>query len=93
VEQLISKFEKNASEEVWVQLREFRGFQLLDIRVHYRPDDGGEARPTKKGISVSVNLIPKMLESVQEALRLLQAAGIDPKPPEGEAKSAKDKAE
>ena len=78
MEKLIAKFEKNASEEVWVQLREFRGHQLLDVRVHYRPDDGNEARPTKKGISISVNLIPKVQKAVGEALEALKAGGIEP---------------
>jgi len=87
VEKLISKFEKNASEEVWVQLREFRGHQLLDIRVHYRPDEGGDARPTKKGISVSINLIPKVLKAIQDSLSALQEAGIQPEAAPAEEKA------
>jgi len=85
LEKFIAKFEKNVSEEVWVQLREFRGHQLLDVRVHFRPDDGSEARPTKKGISLSVNLIPKVLEAMQEALQALKDAGIEPEPSEPDA--------
>ena len=81
MEKLIAKFGKNASEEVWVQLREFRGHQLLDIRVHFRADDGGEARPTKKGISVSIHLIPTLLDSIQGALQALGEAGVELKPP------------
>jgi hypothetical protein len=89
MEKLIAKFDKNVSEEVWVQLREFRGHQLLDVRVHFRPDEGGEPRPTKKGISVSVNLIPRLLDAVQQALKALEEAGIRPKPP-SEASEAAD---
>lgn len=91
MEKLIAKFEKNASEEVWVQLREFRGHQLLDVRVHFRPDDGSEPRPTKKGISMSVNIIPKVLKAMNEAVRALKEAGIEPKEPEADEKAAEAK--
>ena len=72
MEKLISTFEKNATEEIRVQLREYRGHQLLDIRVFYYPEEGGEARPTKKGVSVSVSLVPKLREAIGTAERLLQ---------------------
>ena len=81
----IAQFEKNASEEVHVQLREFRGHQLFDIRVYFRPDDGSEPRPTKKGISVSVNLIPKLQNSIEKALQALKAEGIEPKDDDAES--------
>lgn len=79
MEKQIAQFDKNASEEVRVQLREFRGHQLFDIRVYFRPDDGGDPRPTKKGISVSVNLIPKIQDAIEKALKALKAEGIEPK--------------
>ena len=72
VEKLVSTFEKNATEEIRVQLREYHGHQLLDLRVFYYPEEGGEPRPTKKGISVSVALVPKLREAVEQAARLLE---------------------
>jgi hypothetical protein len=99
VEKLIAQFDKNASEEVRVQLREFRGHQLLDVRVYFRPDNGGEARPTKKGISVSVGLISKIQDAISKATEALEAEGIAttrPEPdkpstaPESEASGEKD---
>ena len=84
MEKLIATFDKNASEEVRVQLREFRGHQLLDMRVYFRPDDGSEPRPTRKGLSVSINLMPKLLEAVQAAMAELKAS--QPEASGGEAK-------
>lgn len=78
MEKEIARFDKNASEEVRVQLREFRGHQLLDMRVYFRPEDGSEPRPTRKGLSVSVNLAPKLLEAVQAAMGELRAAESKP---------------
>ena len=54
MDELIAQFEKNATEVVRVSLREFRGRKLVDVRVYYT-DDEGEYRPTRKGISLSVD--------------------------------------
>ena len=54
MDELIAQFEKNATEVVRVSLTEFRGRKLVDLRVYYT-DDAGEYRPTRKGISISVD--------------------------------------
>ena len=51
---LIAKFEKNSFEEVRISLTNFKGKDLIDLRVYYRPDDGEEMLPTKKGITISL---------------------------------------
>ncbi len=76
MEKLIAEFEKNAQEVVRVQLREFKGHQLLDIRVFYHPEEGGEMRPSRKGISVSAELVPKIKEAVEAADNALREAGL-----------------
>lgn len=53
MDELIAQFEKNATEVVRVSLTEFRGRQLVDMRVCYL-DDEGAYRPTRKGISLAV---------------------------------------
>jgi len=40
---------------VRVSLTEYRGRKLVDVRVYYT-DDAGEYRPTKKGVSLSVDV-------------------------------------
>lgn len=47
-DKLITKMEKNSQEEIRFSLQEYRGTDLLDIRVYY--DAGGVIKPTKKGI-------------------------------------------
>jgi len=90
VEKLVSKFEKNATEEVRVQLREFRGHQLLDMRVFYFPTEGGEPRPTRKGIAISVGLISKLKDAITQAEKTLLEAEAKEKPEAGQAEAKGD---
>jgi predicted phosphoadenosine phosphosulfate sulfurtransferase len=53
MDELIAQFEKNATEVIRLSLTEYRGRKLVDVRVYYS-DDEGQYRPTKKGVSLSV---------------------------------------
>ena len=57
MDELIAQFEKNATEVVRVSLTEYRKRKLVDVRVYYS-DDEGEYRPTKKGVSLSLEVYP-----------------------------------
>ncbi len=54
--QLVTTFPKNKFEEVRVQVKEFKGYDLLDIRV-YASGKGSpeEMVPTGKGLSLNVS--------------------------------------
>src|SRR5215813_13196640 len=54
MDELIAQFEKNATEVVRVSLTEYRKRKLVDVRVYYS-DDEGQYRPTKKGLSLSLD--------------------------------------
>lgn len=53
--QLIASFSKNKFEEVRVQIKEFKGYDLLDLRVYTTLKDGEEKIPTGKGLSINVS--------------------------------------
>ena len=57
MDELIEQFEKNATEVVRVSLTEYRGRKLVDVRVYYS-DSEGQYHPTKKGVSLSVDVYP-----------------------------------
>jgi len=65
----VYSFEKNALEEVRASLSTFRGKQYLDLRVYYKADDG-EYKPTKKGLTLS----PDLLGELEEAIKRLKEA-------------------
>jgi hypothetical protein len=64
----IYSFQRNAVEEVRASVTTFKGREYLDLRVYFK-DDRGQWRPTKKGITVNVDLIDELVAAV-EALRV-----------------------
>lgn len=83
MDKIVHQFVKNATEEVRVSLTEFKGHKLIDVRIYFEPEDGGERRPTKKGITVDVSLYPELkralLKLEKELLKekLLEAEALE----------------
>jgi len=70
MDELIAQFEKNATEVVRVSLTEYRGRKLVDVRVYYS-DDEGQYHPTKKGVSLSVEVYPDFKRALLELEKIL----------------------
>lgn len=64
-DQVIHEFEKNSTESIRFTVSEFKGRELINIRVYYTDDDG-ELKPTKKGISFSTELFEEFLEGIDK---------------------------
>jgi hypothetical protein len=64
-DQIIHEFEKNSTESIRFTVSEFKGRELVNIRVYYTDDDG-ELKPTKKGISFSTELFDEFLEGIEK---------------------------
>jgi Transcriptional Coactivator p15 (PC4) len=65
----VHTFAKNSSERVLASLSHFKGETYLDLRVFYDAG-GGELHPTKKGVTLAVDL----LEELERSVALLRAA-------------------
>jgi hypothetical protein len=61
----VHSFPKNPLEEVRSSLTVYKGKQYVDLRVYYKGDDG-EFRPSKKGVTISLDLFPELEESVRK---------------------------
>jgi len=68
----IAKIDKNAQEEIIVQLTEFKGYDLVDLRVWVKSLVGETGTPTKKGLTVKPDLLPELIEALQEAERMFK---------------------
>lgn len=66
-ERVVATFAKNASEEVRVALTEFKGNALVDVRVYVSYKTTGQIGPTKKGITLRVELLPELIGALQRA--------------------------
>jgi len=77
--QLLSQFEKNAVEIVKLQLHEWKGEKFLDLRIWIAEEagnSGGEV-PTKKGFRIHQELIPDLLQAIQQARQIIKSGGKD----------------
>ena len=64
----IAALQKNSFQEIRVELNEFRGYDLINLRVWAEPRDGGSERiPTKAGIACKVALLPELIAALQKA--------------------------
>ncbi len=62
---IVHEFRKSATERVLAYLSEYHGRPLANIRVWFEDADGN-LRPTKKGLSISVDRIPDLEEAVRK---------------------------
>jgi hypothetical protein len=66
--QLIHEFTKNGREKVRVEFMNYRGNDVLNLWVYYNADPArGDWRPSKKGLSISTDLVADLKEAVEKA--------------------------
>ncbi|PQV56578.1 transcriptional coactivator p15 (PC4) [Defluviimonas denitrificans] len=69
----IATIPKNAREEIRVEVQDFKGHRLLNIRVWY--DDGtGEYRPGKQGLALRLDRLSDLCGALEKAAELEGAA-------------------
>jgi len=61
---IVSSFPKNALEEVRAQIVNYKGYDLIDLRVWALKKDGDGVVATKKGITLSIELLPALKKAV-----------------------------
>ena len=63
----VATLTKNATEELRVTLTEYQGKPLLDLRVFTTYRTTGEVGPTKKGVTIKVELLPDLIAALRQA--------------------------
>jgi hypothetical protein len=72
---VVSEFWRNRrGESVRIQLREYEGQILIDLRVHYLRE--GKLVPTQKGLSIAVRKLPELCLGVAKALKRARELGL-----------------
>lgn len=74
MDQRIANIEKNAREQLVIGLTEFKGHQLLDLRIYVDGDD--DLKPTKKGVTVGVRMLPGIIDALVQARTAAINAGV-----------------
>lgn len=65
---ILAAIPRSATEEIHIQINEYKGKKYLDLRVYYTTDDGLNWNPTKKGVTFP----PEKLEDVKNAIEEAQ---------------------
>ncbi|MBN1406048.1 MAG: transcriptional coactivator p15/PC4 family protein [Candidatus Omnitrophica bacterium] len=68
----VVSFDKNKFEEIRVGIKEYKGFDLIDFRVWVDSKEAGGKVPTAKGLSLSVELFPKLKEAILQLEKILK---------------------
>ncbi|HTC04899.1 MAG TPA: transcriptional coactivator p15/PC4 family protein [Xanthobacteraceae bacterium] len=73
---IVSEFWANRrGESVRVQLREYEGHPLVDVRKHFTNGEG-KLQATKKGLSLSLHRLPELAAAINRALAKAQELGL-----------------
>ena len=74
-ERLIARIPRNHNTEIRIGVNEFRGQRLIYLRLFLREDSQGEEtwKPTQKGVSLRVDLYPRLLDALEKANAILAA--------------------
>lgn len=67
---VVHTFQRNTNEQVRASIRTYKGKDYADVRVNFETADG-EYRPTKKGLTVPLDLLDELEQTV---MRLQRAA-------------------
>jgi hypothetical protein len=75
MEVIVSKFQRNPTEEVRTTLKEFKGRHYIDIRIYFL-SDSGQWKPTRKGISLSVEYLSELKEAINSLDKTIREKNI-----------------
>ncbi len=66
---LVDSFHKNSMEILKVHLQEWRGNPYVDLRVWIleKPGENESEQPSRKGLTISAELLPRLIQSLQKA--------------------------
>ncbi len=66
----IYEIDKNTIEKIKISLNEFRGSSFVDIRIFYNFSENEipDFRPTRKGITIPMDLAQELKEGIDKAL-------------------------
>jgi len=70
---LIAQFNKNSVEVIKVSESIFKGKRYIDIRIWAQgenPAEPGTEQPTKKGLCLSIDLLPELIQALKKAADL-----------------------
>lgn len=69
--EVIAEMEKGFGEKILFSVSEFKGKKYANVRIYYE-DDAGEWKPTKKGLSISMDSYAEFRENLDHLEKYLR---------------------
>ena len=66
---VVYSFQKNQEEEIRFSLRAYKQRGYLDVRLWFQPSNGGDYRPTKKGITLGLEHLTELKKGLERAAK------------------------
>jgi hypothetical protein len=76
-DQILYRFNRNQNETVYFNLHEYKGKKYLDLRVFFQPEDQEEMRPTRKGITIPVDLLGELKKGIASCEKKLSTNNVN----------------
>ncbi|UCF36806.1 MAG: transcriptional coactivator p15/PC4 family protein [Acidobacteriota bacterium] len=73
--EVIAEMEKGWNEKIMFSVSEYKGKTYANVRIYYE-DDEGEWKPTKKGVTVSVEDFATFREHIEAMEAFLKEKGL-----------------
>ncbi len=70
MDELVAVINRGQTQQIQFRVNEFKGSNYIDIRTYYFDENSEEFKPTRKGISIPVELY----EELKEALAKVEGA-------------------
>ena len=74
-DQVVATIRKNARDEIRVGLQEWKGVQLVSVRVWFKAEDG-KMRPGKDGLNFRLDILSDVAEALTTALMRARESGL-----------------
>jgi len=71
----VATIQNHALDDIRVRRSTYKGGEFVDLRQFIEPNDGTERIPTRKGITVRINLLPELLEALHQVETEAREAG------------------
>lgn len=72
MDKAVSVFPKNKFQEVRVSIREFKGNDLVDIRIWTQTQGSTDMVATAKGVTINVSLLPQLIKALSDTEQVLK---------------------
>jgi hypothetical protein len=72
MDKTIAMFQKNKFQQIHIGIREFKGNDLIDIRVWTQVQGGEQMVATAKGVSMNINLLADLKKAIEQVEKILK---------------------